>query len=300
MSLYKGSNYCFLDPPNGNDLYAGKSWRKPKATYASATGLVSDYGNITIFVSPAGYHNVDIVGEMKTINLVGNPRPGSPYWLGYGLDGNPATTDPIIDFKGSSPMNSLKVRGFIIGTSISGKPALRFNYGTGSMTSENGAENCSLLMNNTNQNLIEVGDGLGWKAKISNNILMQFGGDVTGSHLVRSYSTVPCVVPFLIRNCAMVFVADAAPSTYLKEADMHYVDPGSQDNVQYYNCAWLRGNLDGSYTLMTQKDAYPSTALRKDPNPMTVYDFNKLAFPGGGGGSAEVIKFIRSLQRLGG
>lgn len=264
--------YCYLDRVSGLDSNDGLTWVTAKQTYAGCLAMIDDYGTLTILASLNGIQENFAHSTGKMVRVIGNPGGFLSQGLSsYITTGSVANASPIFTIDGSQ---ELSVLGLCLVLTVAGKTFLSITNGTGSSFCFGVVANNVVLLAGANQIAIDIYDCIS-NLEITDNYFLSLGV-VTGSHYVQSAFTQQAPSPVIFRQCYFLFYEDGYPASCLKEADIHKVAPGCVDNVQYYNCAWIRVNLDGTWTAMTARDTYPSTALRKDPNPMVDVDFRSI------------------------
>ena len=271
----------FMKPGSGNDANDGQSWATPKKTYLACEALLSGgSGTVIICLGGNGIEPVAeniIPADYKRGILIGDAKDQYSYWITGANDAN-----PMVSLIGSEKhfklcnVTLLALDGLGL-TPIPNKPYIVLD-GAGSPVSLGATiefdGEVSLAITEDGQIGIRLDEFMFGKPIQGVRFLTAIGASYSGSHYIQCNKTTTPVTPILVRNCIFVFADTGIPG--IEEPDIYNVSAGAIDCCKFYNCAWVKVDALGHYTLMTARNTYPSgaDAANRDPEPNQAIDWN--------------------------
>lgn len=265
---------AFWKPFSGNNSNTGDSWDQSKLTYPGIEALLTNVPGTMIAV--LGGNGVEVVREnitpadYKRGIIVGESKNQTMYWIG-GADDSGA----MINLSGANKyINLCDVTLIALNGSsapILNKPYIALGGGALELSGES-----TLILTGDGQTGIRINDYL-----IGNPIQgVRFGWGIgtsyAASYYIQCNKTTSPTTPILVRNCMFLY-ADSGV-TGITEPMIYNLGGGAVDCCKFYNCAWVKIDALGRYTLMTEKNTYPSGASvgNRDPEPMQTLDWFRI------------------------
>lgn len=271
--------HWWIDPENGDNTFSGKNIDEPKQDWQDVGGLLSviDTDHLHVVHHAKGIYTLTGELDLTSYNIILLGRTSPHLLVSYAK------------YWGTVKFAQGEIRGIEFqgdgasGLILSGFPTIVDVIG---------------YVNSANDIGVEINQG--WPQIVSMYLFAYISSpEMDGSYLLK-YSTTSKALPAVVKNTAFVFDS-LHPGYSFPESRIWLEAEGSDGMIYPQNNVYLdlKGQgYGGTSEILLDKDIYPTAATHKDPWP--VINPGLPMVPAGPGDVSGVIKFLRSMQRIGG